>query len=143
MQKFKFELANLLEYRQQEEQLAKKNYALAQQGVQQARNKIASLLQEKHQIFAYATNDVKLLQAQRQYLSLIEQQIIVAQQEEQTCQAAVITALDGLAAKQQACQVIEKLYDKKFAEYQAKAQRQEQIFLDELGTQNYLRQQGN
>lgn len=143
MQKFKFKLANLLEYRRQEEQIAKKNYALAQQAVQHEKDKVATLLQEKYKIFTYATNDVKLLQAQRQYLMVLEQQIIATQEQEKKCQLAVATALDGLIIKQQACQVVEKLYAKKFAEYQAEVKRQEQIFLDELGTQNYLRQQGN
>lgn len=141
MQQFKFELASLLEFRQQEEQTAKQAYAVAQQGVQQAQAMIKTLLQEKHKIFGYATNNVKLLQAQRQYLSVIEQRLVTAQAQESICQQSVAEALAGLSSKQQARQVIERLYAKKFAQYQVELRRQEQNFLDELGTQNFMRKQ--
>lgn len=75
MQKFKFELASLLEFRQQEEQTAKQAYALAQQAVIQAQTATTKLLNEKHLIFAYASKSVELLQAQRRYLVDIENQM--------------------------------------------------------------------
>lgn len=141
MQKFKFELASLLEFRQQEEQTAKQAYALAQQAVSQAQATTTKLLNEKHLIFAYASNSVEMLQTQRRYLVDIENQMTTLALQKTKREAAVKTTQAALVKAQQARQVIEKLYAKKFAEYQAKVKRTEQIFLDEVGTQNYMRQQ--
>ncbi|MCM0599928.1 flagellar export protein FliJ [Periweissella fabalis] len=141
MQKFKFELASLLEFRQQEEQNAKQAYALAQQAVIQADRATTELLNEKHAIFEYASKSVELLQAQRRYLIDIENQLTTLGLQKRQRELAVKEAQQVLRNTQQARQVIEKLYAKKFAEYQAEVKRTEQIFLDEVGTQNYLRRQ--
>ncbi|CAH0417886.1 hypothetical protein [Periweissella ghanensis] len=143
MQKFKFELASLLEFRQQEEQTAKQAYALAQQAVIQAQTATTKLLNEKHLIFAYASKSVELLQAQRRYLIDIENQMTTLALQKNEREAAVKTTQAALVQAQQARQVIEKLYVKKLAEYQAEVKRTEQIFLDEVGTQNYMRQQAS
>lgn len=141
MQKFKFDLASLLEFRQQEEQNAKQAYALAQQAVIQADRATTELLNEKHAIFEYASKSVELLQAQRRYLIDIENQLTTLGLQKRQRELAVKEAQQVLRSTQQAREVIEKLYAKKFAEYQAEVKRTEQIFLDEVGTQNYLRRQ--
>lgn len=138
---FKFELASLLEFRQQEEQNAKQAYAVAQQGVIQSQNMITKLFNEKYELFAYAVNSVELLQAQRRYLVDMDRQISDQQARKVECERNVQIALDGLVEKQQARKVIEKLYEKKLAQYNAKLQQAEQNFLDEVGTQTYMRNQ--
>lgn len=140
MQKFKFKLASLLKLRQQEEQTAKQAYVQAQQAVIQAQAATTNLLREKHAIFAYASKSIELLQVQRRYLLEIEQQMTDLALEKEAREAAVKATHQALIVAQQARQVVEKLHAKKYAEYQIAGKRTEQIFLDEIGTQNYLRQ---
>lgn len=139
IQKFKFELESLLEFRRQEEQTSKQAYLLALQSVNEAKQAIANLLNNKNEMFNYSSNRVNLLQMHRQYLREIDNQLIVLNERQQQCEMKVKEAMTGLIDKQKNRKVIEKLYEKRLVEYQIELRKNEQQFLDEIGTQNFMR----
>ncbi|KRL99161.1 flagellar export protein FliJ [Liquorilactobacillus satsumensis] len=136
MKRFKFALANILEYRKQSEQELKQQYLRLRAEVQGKEVGIRRLLDEKKDLMEVTEHTVGRMQVQRRYLLGIDQEVTLLKNAELELKSASEIKLKELIKAQQERKVLEKLEEKQAGEYRLLVKRQEQAQLDEMANRN-------
>ena len=132
MQQFKFSLAKVHSYRIKVEAEKQRAYGQAQREITEQSTRIETLMAEKEQRRGYQPLTITQMKVQQRYLMALDGQIDDAYTTLQAQQAQVKVAFDELIMAQQERQVMDKLQEKQFAQYQLNLNREEQKQLDEM-----------
>ncbi|NLG79667.1 MAG: flagellar export protein FliJ [Firmicutes bacterium] len=148
MRRFRFRLQKLLEVRRLKEDALRQELARAQEALQREKAVLERLgaahgaTLEELRASVGGTLDVQWIAAYHRYLGFLahrieEQRAVVdrAAREEAAKREALIAA-------RRARKVVEKLKERAYARYCEEVAREEQAFLDEVGTTRYVRKGG-
>lgn len=131
MKTFDFRLKRVLDYRRLTEEWAKDAYLEARSARLEAEVDLATIEQERHELFSRSPRTISELLAREHRLELLvarhHQQLIILEvllEDEER-------ALTEWKARKQDVQVLEKLHDKAYEEWMYEVNREEQNFLDE------------
>lgn len=102
-------------------------------------NEVNALRQSRREAMGRVTPDVNFLLDVQRYELLIQAQLQTMRQQQDTLNAEVERRRAVLAEAEQHVRVLDKLDDRRRAEFVAEALRQEELVLGELATQVYLR----
>ena len=140
MKKFQFRLATLLKVREREEDLAKKELAEAYMELEKVIEAIAQLESERQS----ADDERKTLHCTAanlaeyaDYLDGLRAKITEQQDEMLRLRNVVETKRQVLVLARQKVKALEKLRERRYNQWEEELNRQEQVFLDEVGTTSY------
>lgn len=144
MKKFRFELQNILKYRQSLEDQERQLLTKAMQELESEETLARQLSDEKQQhlqYFAGRKSNIISLRQQETYLSLLDfriktqlEQVDQAKKASDDQRIRVITAASNR-------RILESLKEKKQADYNQMLSRAQQNFLDEVGVMAYCRKE--
>ena len=149
MAKFKFRLQKVLEMRTQREQLLQRQYNELRKQAELEKMRLLKLIQDQEtareelsakQRGTIAINEVMDYLAYLEVLKHdIERQTVVLREAEERAEEARQELLRASQEKK----AVEKLKEKQFEEFQKEQQRLEVVFLDEVSSSRYNRQQAD
>lgn len=145
MKKFTFRLETLLKVRLMQEEEAQLKLAQATHLYLVEKEKEASLILTKEKTVTEFCNKqhevltVETLKNYRYYIDKIKEELFSQCQKTQMAAENRLTCLKELEEAMKNRQLVEKLKEKQWQEYQEQILREEQIFLDELGVQAYIK----
>ncbi|HEX7714036.1 MAG TPA: flagellar export protein FliJ [Bacillota bacterium] len=147
MAKFKFKLETVLKVKTRVEELRQKELKETEVRRDAARIELArrekeaadTALTYREQL--RANLDIRRANDYARFLTWLNHQVDLAVRELQQCEAAVTAARERLILAAKEKKVLEKLKQKAYEAYKAEELNAEIKFLDELGTEQYLRQQ--
>lgn len=149
MQKFKFKLEKVLDYRHQEEDMLRQELAEIQERLRKAESKLNSLLNEKREIQIKLKkkekNNIDLQQAisYRDYLKVLKIRIKNQRETVNQVQHEANKCRQKLLDKRKECKTLSKLKEKEFTKYRREFLREEQKEIDEIATSNFNRRTDN
>lgn len=143
--KFVFRLESILRLRRRDEETAKKNLGLAVAKEMSERDALRSLEQELSDEIgaqAQARSGEIWAQGQALYLEWTRGQNLRILAQRQACQdaaAAVAMARSALVETRRAVQVLEKLRERRWAQWHLEQNRKEQAFASDVAAQRWAR----
>ncbi|SEM60516.1 flagellar FliJ protein [Ligilactobacillus sp. WC1T17] len=132
MKKFEFSLQKVLDYRLTVEEQAKAKFAEVQRQINETEQLIVDLGHEKHDMMDVRELSLGRLQVQHRYLAQLDNEIMMANAHLRQLDGEQQKTLNAYVEAQRERKVLEKLRDKKKAEYQLEANHEEQKQLDEM-----------
>ncbi len=132
MQAFHFSLEKVLDHRKMSEEEAMRAYGQLQQTVHAQETACTALQQEKAQLLEISEHTIGRMQVQQRYVIALTNAIDEAETKLFHVKQELAASLDQVIEAQQARKVVEKLREKKFAEYSYTRQQEEQKQLDEF-----------
>lgn len=133
MQAFHFSLEKVLDHRKLTEEAAMRAYGQLQQTVTDQEAAFAALQQEKSQLLEISELTIGRMQVQQRYLLVLSNAIDEAEAKLFYVKQELADALAQVVEAQQERKIVEKLREKKLAEYSYNRQMEEQKQLDEFG----------
>lgn len=133
MQAFHFSLEKVLDHRKLTEEAAMRAYGQLQQTVTDQEAAFAALQQEKSQLLEISELTIGRMQVQQRYLLVLSNAIDEAEAKLFHVKQELADALAQVVEAQQERKIVEKLREKKLAEYSYNSQMEEQKQLDEFG----------
>lgn len=132
MKPFKFSLEKIYELRMQEEKEVKRHFGDIQRLVTQKEQEIAFMMKEKAEMMGDYQRDIDQMQVYFRYLARLDQQIMDEHQLLLGIKQQLAEILDLYVEAQKERKIIEKLRDKKLAEYHERTKKEEQKNLDDF-----------
>jgi flagellar export protein FliJ len=143
MKKFRFRLQTVLDVAKTEEKLALEKFALAQGAVlkekaigEQLKQKLINL---RSVGYTTSINDVKMRES---YDQVLQKRLKFSRQRLLELEKELEDKRLELLSKVQKRQLLDNLKGKAWLKYKLEAQREEQLFLDELGVTRFSRKEG-
>lgn len=143
MKKFSFKLATLLSYREREEQFAQREFAIVQKELEnlfaelqkwhEEKTQTEQILQRKQKAGTF----VKDLTEYFQYLDLIRKKIAIQQDKIIKAQNIMAKKRQKLIEARKHREILDKLKEKHYAEWQKTGAYHEDRFLDEIALSRY------
>jgi flagellar FliJ protein len=140
MRKFHFSLTTVLKVRQQAEKRTKQEYLDQKKSLQFEMQHLETLLTALSQCESEARPadneflDLVLARAQRNYLALLEKKILKTRERIRWLEEDLTRLQIAWMEAQKAVKVLERLKERKYADYRKNAQQQEQKFIDDISS---------
>ena len=145
MQKFNFKLEKVLSYKEQQEEMFQQELAQIKVKLKEANDELNRLLHNKEElqikIKEQEKGKIDLQKAinYRDYIEVLKVKIKEQEEVVSEIEAILEECRQKLLEKKKECEMLKKLKERKFTEYQTEFFRKEQKSIDELATNNFNR----
>jgi flagellar FliJ protein len=146
VQKFKFKLEKVLDYRHQEEGMRRQQLAQLRKGLDEAEDKLDKLFNGKKELQIELKGkekkgiDLHESMAYRNYIEVVKADIERQKELVSSIRKKVEECRQKLLNKRKECKTLSKLKEKAFKKYQQEFLREEQKKIDEVATSSFNRQ---
>lgn len=143
MQAFRFNLQILMRIRRKTEERAKNEFSQQLYGVNQQQQLLNNLLLERESTeqrakqAAHDQIDMAIEKSCAEYSQALAYKIEEAGNSLEQLKIELARRQEAMVQAQQAVKVLDKLYERRYAEYLKEAKREENNFLDEIASQHY------